>query len=469
MNWVVIKIKDIFSINTGLSYKKGDLSINNKGVRIIRGGNIKPLEFSLLDNDYYIDTQFISSEQVYLKHNQLITPVSTSLEHIGKFARIDKDYDGVVAGGFIFQLTPFESSEIISKFLLFNLSSPLFYKQLKAITKLSGQALYNIPKTTLSELLIPLASLISGAVVKNLNSDKVASILIPLPPLSEQQRIVEAIESALEKVDEYAESYNRLEQLDKEFPDKLKKSILQYAMQGKLVEQDPNDESVEVLLEKIRAEKQKLFEEGKIKKKDLDISIVSQGDDNSYYGNKDETTSYPIYEIPEAWRYIKFASLVNFRIGKTPPRSEATFWGTEIPWVSISDMPISGYVTNTRESISKLALKSKKIDISPKGTLLMSFKLSIGKVAILDIPATHNEAIISIFPYANKENIIRDYLMIFLPLISTLGDSKDAIKGKTLNSTSISELLIPISNHEEMKRIISKVDLLFQKVSQLFE
>ncbi|CEY67060.1 TPA: restriction endonuclease subunit S [Streptococcus pneumoniae] len=299
-------------------------------------------------------------------------------------------------------------------------------------------------------------------------------LLIALPPLSEQQRIIEAIESALEKVDEYAESYNRLEQLDKEFPDKLKKSILQYAMQGKLVEQDPNDESVEVLLEKIRAEKQKLFEEGKIKKKDLDISIVSQGDDNSYYGNKDETTSYPIYEIPEAWRYIKFASLVNFRIGKTPPRSEATFWGTEIPWVSISDMPISdmpisGYVTNTRESISKLALKSKKIDISPKGTLLMSFKLSIGKVAILDIPATHNEAIISIFPYANKENIIRDYLMIFLPLISTLGDSKDAIKGKTLNSTSISELLIPISNHEEMKRIISKVDLLFQKVSQLFE
>lgn len=192
-------------------------------------------------------------------------------------------------------------------------------------------------------------------------------------------------------------------------------------------------------------------------------------DYGSYYGNKDETTSYPIYEIPEAWRYIKFASLVNFRIGKTPPRSEATFWGTEIPWVSISDMPISGYVTNTRESISKLALKSKKIDISPKGTLLMSFKLSIGKVAILDIPATHNEAIISIFPYANKENIIRDYLMIFLPLISTLGDSKDAIKGKTLNSTSISELLIPISNHEEMKRIISKVDLLFQKVSQLFE
>ncbi|WP_180716123.1 restriction endonuclease subunit S, partial [Streptococcus pneumoniae] len=123
MNWVVIKIKDIFSMNT-------------------------------------------------------ITPVSTSLEHIGKFARIDKDYDGVVAGGFIFQLTPFESSEIISKFLLFNLSSPLFYKQLKAITKLSGQALYNIPKTTLSELLIPLA------------------------PFEEQELITQKVEKLFEKVNQ---------------------------------------------------------------------------------------------------------------------------------------------------------------------------------------------------------------------------------------------------------------------------
>ncbi|MCC3166870.1 type I restriction modification DNA specificity domain protein [Streptococcus sanguinis] len=121
----------------------------------------------------------------------------------------------------------------------------------------------------------------SGTTFKEISAMEFGSTIVPLPPLSEQQRIVEAIESALEKVDEYAESYNRLEQLDKEFPDKLKKSILQYAMQGKLVEQDSNDESVEVLLEKIRAEKQKLFKEGKIKKKDLEISIVSQGDDNS--------------------------------------------------------------------------------------------------------------------------------------------------------------------------------------------
>ena len=150
-----------------------------------------------------------------------------------------------------------------------------------------------------------------GGAQPNISKNKIINTFIPLPPLSEQQRIIEAIESALEKVDEYAESYNRLEQLDKEFPDKLKKSILQYAMQGKLVEQDPNDEPVEVLLETIRAEKQKLFEEGKIKKKDLEISIVSQGDDNSYY------EEVP-YEIPKSWEWVRFSTLVEIVRGGSP-------------------------------------------------------------------------------------------------------------------------------------------------------
>lgn len=85
------------------------------------------------------------------------------------------------------------------------------------------------------------------------------------------------IEKLAEK---YADFSLKLQKLNKEFPEKLRKSILQYAMQGKLVPQDPNDEPVEVLLEKIRAEKQRLFEEGKLKKKDLQESIIYKGDDN---------------------------------------------------------------------------------------------------------------------------------------------------------------------------------------------
>ncbi|HGA1418837.1 TPA: restriction endonuclease subunit S, partial [Streptococcus suis] len=266
------------------------------------------------------------------------------------------------------------------------------------------------------------------------------------------------------------ESYNKLQELDRAFPDKLKKSILQYAMQGKLVAQDPNDEPVEVLLEMIRAEKQKLYEEGKLKKKDLAEIMVEKGDDNSPYGKNKENIGFSnstLFKLPSSWCYVKFGGLVLFNIGKTPPRSEPNYWGDDIPWVSISDMSNNGHIFKTKEYLSDFAINQKKVKIASAGTLLMSFKLTIGKVA-LEVPASHNEAIISIFPYGDKENIIRDYLMRFLPLISTTGNSKDAIKGKTLNSTSISGLLIPISNYREMKDIVTKVDLLFEKVAQLY-
>ncbi|HGA1504677.1 TPA: restriction endonuclease subunit S, partial [Streptococcus suis] len=102
----------------------------------------------------------------------------------------------------------------------------------------------------------------------------------------------------------YAESYNKLQELDRAFPDKLKKSILQYAMQGKLVAQDPNDEPVEVLLEMIRAEKQKLYEEGKLKKKDLAEIMVEKGDDNSPYG-----------KIPRNWTLLSVKDIFSITTG----------------------------------------------------------------------------------------------------------------------------------------------------------
>ena len=118
-------------------------------------------------------------------------------------------------------------------------------------------------------------------------------------------------------------------------------------------------------------------------------------------------------------------------------------------------------ITETKERISQKA--SDKIfnnDISPKGTLLMSFKLTIGKISILDVDSFHNEAIISIYPYLDNKNIIRDYLFKVLPLISNYGNSKNAIKGKTLNSNSINNLIIPIANLNELSKITNKINFL---------
>ncbi|MBK0348554.1 restriction endonuclease subunit S [Aerococcaceae bacterium zg-ZJ1578] len=166
----------------------------------------------------------------------------------------------------------------------------------------------------------------TGTSYPAINDASFNSLLVAIPPLAEQKRIVDQIERALEKVDEYAEIYNKLQELDKTFPDKLKKSILQYAMQGKLVAQDPNDEPVEVLLEKIKAEKQKLFEEGKLKKKDLEEMVVVTGDDNSPYQDVP-------YTIPESWEWVKVRNISQINSKNINYSGKASF----IPMSLIDD------------------------------------------------------------------------------------------------------------------------------------
>ena len=303
-----------------------------------------------------------------------------------------------------------------------------------------------------------------GSAIKNLASIKFLKYEVPmlLPPLAEQQRIVEAIESALEKVDEYAESYNRLEQIDKEFPDKLKKSILQYAMQGKLVEQDPNDESVEVLLEKIRAEKQKLFEEGKIKKKDLEISIVSQGDDNSYY------EEVP-YEIPKSWEWVRFSTLVEIVRGGSP-RPIKDYLTSEVDginWIKIGDTEKGEkYINNVKEKIKKSGLN--KTRFVKKGTFLLTNSMSFGRPYILNVDGAIHDGWLAISNYENSLN--RDYLFYILSSNVVYSQFLSLISGavvKNLNSDKVASILIPLPPLPEQSRIVDKIEKSFAIIDAL--
>ena len=309
----------------------------------------------------------------------------------------------------------------------------------------------------------------SGTAQKGIYLGELKQILIPLPPLTEQLKIVDKFNMLLEKYSLYNSLYLSLMNLNLDFPEKLRKSILQYAMQGKLVPQDATDEPVEVLLEKIREEKQRLFKEGKLKKKDLQESIVYQGDDNSYYEKKSKELLQleKIPSIPLTWKYLRFHQIANYYMGKTPPRSISTFWGNDIPWVSIADMVSDGVIYSTKEALSNTFKANIQEKISPPNTLLMSFKLTVGKVSLLGIEAAHNEAIISIFPYVDTNEIMKMYLFKFLPEIVKYGDSKDAIKGKTLNSKSINALLIPLPPLEEQKRIVDRIEKLDLSVAKL--
>ena len=242
----------------------------------------------------------------------------------------------------------------------------------------------------------------------------------------------------------------------------LKNSILQMAVQGKLVPQDPNDEPTSVLLERIRAEKERLIKEKKIKR-EKNPSVIFKGADNTPYekiGDEVRSLADEVpFDIPDSWEWVRFKDLVDYSMGKTPPRKETEYWSNgTLPWVSIADLVADGTVTATKECVNSFAAENTfKGKISKAGTLLMSFKLTVGKVSILGIDAFHNEAIISIYPFVDPDKITTMFLFATLPLLSQSGDTKSAIKGNTLNSDSLDALLIPLPPIMEQKRIFDKL------------
>ena len=171
---------------------------------------------------------------------------------------------------------------------------------------------------------------------------------------------------------------------------------------------------------------------------------------------------YPVdtpFDIPDSWEWVRFKDLVDYSMGKTPPRKETEYWSNgTLPWVSIADLVADGTVTATKECVNSFAAENTfKGKISKAGTLLMSFKLTVGKVSILGIDAFHNEAIISIYPFVDPDKITTMFLFATLPLLSQSGDTKSAIKGNTLNSDSLDALLIPLPPIMEQKRIFDKL------------
>ena len=309
-----------------------------------------------------------------------------------------------------------------------------------------------------------------GGAQPNISREKLISHLIPIPPLAEQHRIVEKIQYLLPLVEKYSNSQILQNKLNTEIKDKLRKSILQEAIQGKLVPQIAEESTAQKLLEQIKTEKQKLVKEGKLKKSALNDSVIFRGDDNKYYEqigtNCIDITDEIPFDLPCNWCWCRFSNIVSMIIGKTPARGEQTYWiNGKYNWVSISDMVDGGTIYTTKEKVSDLAVKEVfSATISKKGSLLMSFKLSIGKTSILDIDAYHNEAIITIRPVIDKEYAMRNYLFKVLPLIANLGESKDAIKGKTLNSKSLSNLLIPLPPLQEQQRITEQMNRLSKQL-----
>ena len=154
-NWEWVRLRDICSICTGATFKKEEATQDQTGVRVLRGGNISPLRLCYKDDDIFISGSLVK-ENILLNKNDIVTPAVTSLENIGKMARVESNLQNVTVGGFVFILRPFFNDDVMSKYLLAVMSSPSTIEYMRSITNKSGQAFYNIGKERLATTLIPL-------------------------------------------------------------------------------------------------------------------------------------------------------------------------------------------------------------------------------------------------------------------------------------------------------------------------
>ena len=316
---------------------------------------------------------------------------------------------------------------------------------------------------------ISLVDYVTGTAQPKMNQEKMNSILLAIPPMAEQTRILTKIQELEPLVERYGKSEEALDKLNAAVNELLKKSILQEAIQGKLVPQIESEGTANELLKQIKEEKQRLVKEGKLKKSAITDSVIYKGDDNRYYEQigvnvYDITDSIP-FDLPSNWEWCRLSTIVSMSIGKTPPRGEQKYWSNaKYNWVAISDMVDGGVICSTKEKVSEEAASKLFSSISPKGTLIMSFKLTVGRTSLLGMDAYHNEAIITIRPFVDEANAMRNFLLKVLPIIANQGDSKDAIKGKTLNSKSLSNLFVPLPPFTEQQRIVAKIEKLFEQL-----
>ncbi len=280
---------------------------------------------------------------------------------------------------------------------------------------------------------------------------RIQNLLLPLPPLAEQKRIVAKIEELLPKVEEYGKAQDALDKLNAELPERLKKSILQEAISGRLVPQDPNDEPASVLLDKIRAEKAKLVKEGKLKKKDLEETPISE----------DERP----FNIPDSWEWCKLGWIGDWGAGATPAKGNPEFYdnGT-IPWLRTGELN-NGYLYDSEIKVTPKALEKCSLRMCEIGDVLIAmYGATIGKTAIAGIKLTTNQACCACTPYC----LYNKYLMYFLMASKkTFTEMGEGGAQPNISREKIIAFPFPLPPLAEQKRIVAKIEQLLGEIEKL--
>ena len=341
-------------------------------------------------------------------------------------------------------LIKFTSIPIDKRFLIYLINSPLVQEQVQENTRGVGN--------------------------KNWVLTAIANTLILLPPLNEQLRISDKIDELSPIISKYAMFQQRLESLNANINGLLRKSILQEAIQGKLVPQIPEEGTAQELLEQIRQEKQRLVKEGKLKKSALTDSVIYKGDDNKYYeqvGNTSRCIDEEVpFDIPSTWIWTRLSCIANIYTGNSISEAEKKSKFTNVKgryYIGTKDVDLKNRITyNNGVAIPKQYESAFRI--APKSSVLMCIEGgSAGKkIAVLNQDVCFGNKLCCFTAYAEISKYVYYYLQspIFLDMFNQY---KTGIIGG-VSIAKVKEILLPLPPLQEQQRIAAQTDKLFEQL-----
>ena len=433
--WCWVRLGELISTQTGLAYSKPNLEIKSpKMVRVLRGGNISNGSWQVKANDVMISSEFVKVN-LYLRKGYFITPAVTSWENLGKTALVREDYNDIVVGGFVLMMCPFYTDSVIEEYLNDFFQSVLFQQYCRNITNKSGQAFYNLSRS------------------------KLLNLLIPIPPKEEQERIITKCNELFPIIEKYGVAQNKLDTLNSEIKSILKKSILQEAIQGRLVEQCETDEPVSKLLERIQEEKRQLVKQGKLKAKDLTNSTIFRGDDNKYYEKCGNTTTciddeIP-FEIPNSWCWVRLGDIFSHCTGKALNASNKG--GVAYKYITTSNVYWNRFELSNLKS---MPFKDNELEkcTATKGDLLVCEGGDIGRAAIwdYDYDIKIQNHIHKLRAYYSINTLFMYNVIFVYKHCGIIGGKGIGIQG--LSSKVLHNILLPLPPLAEQQRIVDKVE-----------
>ena len=309
----------------------------------------------------------------------------------------------------------------------------------------------------------------NGSAQPNLAAKDFARFLIPVPPLDELDTIVKKTDNVLMLVEQITNNKESIKNIISLTTSK----ILDLAIHGKLVPQNDNDEPASMLLERIRAEKEELIKQGKIKR-DKRESVIYRGTDNSYYERFADGSEKCIdeeipFEIPGSWLFVRLKEIGSIIGGGTPRTSNESYWDGNIYWITPADLSNHSdiYISHGSRSITELGLKDSSATLMPAHTVLYSSRAPIGHIAIAANALATNQGFKSVVPHDTRMS-----LFVYFCLKERTPSIVLRATGTTfkeISGTAMAETIVPLPPLREQKRICNKIRSLFTLLENMHQ